>query len=244
MAISVSPRTRVGARLREARRERGVTLDEAARETRIKPRFLEALESDAPPSAFRAPVYARAFLREYARFLRLDPEPLVREYAEAHTAARPAPIAVWPPPRRRRRIGRWLGLLAALVWFAVLASLAVMASLEGEAPSTTVPSEAERGYAPPPAGPDRVVLRLRVVDRRTWLSVIVDDARAARGRVPRGWARTFEAGERIEIEVADAGAVRLSLNGEDLGRPGEEGITYRAAFVLRRGEVEVLEPEL
>lgn len=240
MAVSVSSRSGVGARLKEARRERGASLDDAARETRIKPRFLEALEHDAPPSAFRAPVYARAFLREYARYLRLDPEPIVRAYAEAHAEARPAPIELpRPPPRRGRRVLGWIVLVLSV---GVLASLAVVAALDTGEPATTGPSEAERGVGLPAPGPDRVVLRLGLAERGSWLSVSVDGRNAARGRKPRGWSRTFEAERQIRIEVADAGAARLRLNGERLGSPAKDGITYRADFVLRDGEIQIEEP--
>jgi transcriptional regulator with XRE-family HTH domain len=231
----------VGARLKEARAERGVSLDDAARETRIKPRFLEALEGDAPPSAFRAPVYARAFLREYARYLRLDPESLVGAYAEAHVEARPAPIELPHPPTRRR--SRVLGWVLVLLAVGALATLAVVAALDPEAPGPATPSEAERGIGRPPAGPDQVVLRLRIAERGTWLSVSVDGKVGARGRQPRGWTRTFRGDRRIRIEVADAGAVRLRLNGERLGRPAKDGITYRAEYLLRGGRIEIEEPQ-
>lgn len=77
--------------LREARENKGLTLAEAQDKTRINSRFLAALEQgnyDALPT----PVHVRGFLRNYARYLGLDPQPLVERYEwvlEQETAVSP-----------------------------------------------------------------------------------------------------------------------------------------------------------
>ncbi|GAP07281.1 MAG TPA: DUF4115 domain-containing protein [Anaerolinea thermolimosa] len=66
----------VGETLKQARIDRGLTLDQAAQMTRIRRNYLEALErgdATALPSA----VQAKGFLRLYAGFLGLSAEPLV-----------------------------------------------------------------------------------------------------------------------------------------------------------------------
>lgn len=69
----------VGSLLREAREAKGLTLAEAHEGTRISTQYLEALENgqyDLLPT----PVHTKGYLRNYARFLDLDPEPLVIRY--------------------------------------------------------------------------------------------------------------------------------------------------------------------
>ncbi|HUM69912.1 MAG TPA: helix-turn-helix domain-containing protein [Chloroflexota bacterium] len=69
----------LGHILREARETKGLTLQEVQAETRISSRYLEALENgdyDRLPT----PVHVRGFLRNYARFLGLDPQPLLDRY--------------------------------------------------------------------------------------------------------------------------------------------------------------------
>ncbi|MCC6386038.1 MAG: helix-turn-helix domain-containing protein [Dehalococcoidia bacterium] len=68
----------IGKSLRDARVQRGISIEQVAQETRISPRFLQALE-DERFDELPAPVYVRGFLRSYANFLQLDPEPLVAE---------------------------------------------------------------------------------------------------------------------------------------------------------------------
>jgi cytoskeleton protein RodZ len=74
--------TTFGERLKREREMRGVTLEEIAVATRISPRFLEALESeqwDQLPGG----IFNRGFIRSIARFLGLDEEALVADYAFA-----------------------------------------------------------------------------------------------------------------------------------------------------------------
>ncbi len=66
----------IGDALRSARERRNLSIDEVARETRISPRFLEALEAEQFDE-LPAPVYVRGFLRSYASFLKLEPQPLL-----------------------------------------------------------------------------------------------------------------------------------------------------------------------
>jgi cytoskeletal protein RodZ len=65
--------------LREARENKGLTLAEVQDKTRINSRFLAALEQ-GDYQKLPTPVHARGFLRNYARFLGLDPQPLVERY--------------------------------------------------------------------------------------------------------------------------------------------------------------------
>lgn len=63
----------LGEQLREGRRRRGITVADVERDTRINATYIEALE-DEQFELLPAPVYARGFLRSYARYLGLDVE--------------------------------------------------------------------------------------------------------------------------------------------------------------------------
>jgi cytoskeleton protein RodZ len=68
-----------GPILKRTREERRVTLDDVARETRLSKRYLGALEDEAI-GKLPGGTYNRSYLRTYAAFLRLDAEPLLRQY--------------------------------------------------------------------------------------------------------------------------------------------------------------------
>lgn len=68
-----------GDMLYDARRRQGITIEEAARVIRVRERFLDAFErcdfDEMPPSG-----YAQNMIVSYARFLRINPEPIVIAY--------------------------------------------------------------------------------------------------------------------------------------------------------------------
>lgn len=86
----------IGQHLRQEREGRGIPLEQAAQTTRIRFRYLQALEAD-DLSVFPSLAQARGFLRAYAVYLHLDPAPmLVALGGEIPTLPLPAPTA--PPP--------------------------------------------------------------------------------------------------------------------------------------------------
>jgi transcriptional regulator with XRE-family HTH domain len=72
----------IGDTLRRARTERGLELDAVSDATKIRVRYLRALEAE-DWEALPAPAYARGFLRTYAGFLGLDADALVESFRRA-----------------------------------------------------------------------------------------------------------------------------------------------------------------
>src|SRR5258708_39756341 len=90
----------LGSKLKQAREARGVPLHEVEWATKIKAAYLEALEAEDFASIPGA-VYARGFIRTYARYLGLDAEPLIADYnasAAGATAIISTPPAVTLAP--------------------------------------------------------------------------------------------------------------------------------------------------
>jgi hypothetical protein len=124
----------IGQALREARTELGIELSEVERVTKIRIKFLRAMEEDRW-EALPAPAYARGFLSTYARFLGLDDEALVDKYRRtAEGADRPEPIPpqVLRPGRRRRGPSiKPVALLFAGLLVAAALGLVIVGSLGG-----------------------------------------------------------------------------------------------------------------
>jgi cytoskeleton protein RodZ len=109
----------LGETLRQARLSKGVSLAEAARDTRIRGGYLEALEAE-DAAALPAPVYTRGFLRSYAEYLGLNPQAMVDLY---QPAARREPSPVLRPAVPRVAIPRQLPVRPVLVAFGLLLGL-------------------------------------------------------------------------------------------------------------------------
>jgi len=111
----------LGEAFRTAREARGLTLSDAAEHIHIRSVYLAAIEAEDWP-AIGAPVYARGFIRAYARFLGLDPEEAIARFAErvpsespSQVAAAMATMAATQPERQGPSFGAVAGILVALV---------------------------------------------------------------------------------------------------------------------------------
>jgi cytoskeleton protein RodZ len=122
----------VGSKLREARTRRKLLLTEVEEATKIRLRYLQAIENDEWDQ-LPGDTYARAFIRTYGRLLGLDGERLAEEQRRARGSARPGERLprVDPRPRpvsrRRQRPRRGPAvspkLVAALITVLVVAAL-------------------------------------------------------------------------------------------------------------------------
>ena len=127
--------SQLGARFREARETRGLTLAQVAAGTRILPRYLQALE-EGDLEQLPGDVYARGFIRNYAQYLGLPADELLQYYRQERgnptDRIRVMPAAV--PPRTRSCLMpsaffsffSILVLLGVLYWVANLAGLTTM----------------------------------------------------------------------------------------------------------------------
>lgn len=89
-AVGAASAAGIGGVLRAARAERGVSLSDLQTRTKIRAKFLAALEEERfeelPPYPF-----TRGFLQAYARELGIDPAPLVARLASAMSVSAPGP---------------------------------------------------------------------------------------------------------------------------------------------------------
>lgn len=148
--------------LRRERIRRRLTLAQVAQATRVRERYLEAIENESIHE-LPAPVYTVGFIQIYARYLSLDPAPLVRAYQQRLGMA---PVAQVQPeisgrsytPRRHR------SLLAPAISAAFLITLAGYlyqqvatyvsgASSSASPPSTTIALAIPTPLPSPPLPP-------------------------------------------------------------------------------------------
>lgn len=71
--------TELGNRLKEARLEKGMSLDDLQTVTKIQKRYLQGIE-DGIYKMMPGPFYVRAFIKQYAEAVDLDPEELFEQY--------------------------------------------------------------------------------------------------------------------------------------------------------------------
>jgi cytoskeletal protein RodZ len=227
MAGSVTdPRARVGSALRRAREVRGASLDEAARDTRLRVDQLDALERE-DFDLLPGDVYVRASLRTYASYLGLDADKVAGAYARTAEELEPPPPAKLGPVERmiaasRIRDNQRFLLVAAASILLILVAFGLLSRGESAPPTALIPADTS---SPVPNDP---TIRVVVVARSdVAVESDADGAKASYALRP-GETITLVALERLTFTVSDAGLVEVSLN----GTPATEGVsgsphTYR-----------------
>jgi cytoskeleton protein RodZ len=145
----------VGARLRQAREAQGLAIDDVAQQLKFAPRQIESLEQERF-DRLPGPTIARGMVRNYARLLRLDPDPLIERMA-------PQPEKLPDPGQLAERLrtevpfsesGRRSTLVYAGFSIGILVLVAAVAyewQQEKDAPRFVAPAREEPAATPAPA---------------------------------------------------------------------------------------------
>lgn len=249
----------IGEVLRRAREQRGISLAEAEAATKIRLRYLAAMERGDFASLPGRP-YALGFLRNYARFLGLDAQPLVEELKrvwEPEPAGEPQYVVTTasksgakarPPKAGRARY--WLVMVVAAAVLVILVPLFTAAFWSSPAPETTpgvqgngaaaaagtkAPGAAAETPAaaegtPVPPRPSELQLTIVAAKGPCWLEVVVGGQPVFQGLLPLGKEMSFSARESISVKFGDAGAVTVKVNGREIGPIGKRGEVVRREF--------------
>jgi cytoskeletal protein RodZ len=95
----------IGTSLREARLRRQIDIPEAEQSTKIRAKYLRALE-DEQFELLPSPTYVKGFLRSYAEYLGLDGQLYVDEYNSRFVAGEERGETPFRAARRRDGLGR------------------------------------------------------------------------------------------------------------------------------------------
>ena len=164
----------IGETLREARMRQRIDMSEVEAATKIRAKYLRALESEEW-ELLPGPTYVKTFLRTYADYLDLDSRLLVEEYKQRFE--RPAGMEVTPlnlrRQQRRRRVAPRLGpgLVVALGIVVLLGALYVLGRLGGDDDTPTPPTRVGTPTPSPDGGGDGERDRPRERSRPTRVSV-------------------------------------------------------------------------
>jgi cytoskeleton protein RodZ len=218
----------IGETLREARMRRRIDMAEVESATKIRAKYLRALESEEW-ELLPGPTYVKTFLRTYAEYLELDARLLVEEYKQRYE--RPAGMDVTPlnlrRQRRRRRVAPRIGpgIVVVVGIVALLGALYLLgvsgndgdeqeppAAVETATPTPKKSSKAERRKKRAASKPIRVSIvatgQVYVCMENSRGKAIVDKETLEAGQK----TRTFS-GRRFKVTFGTA-AARIRQNGK------------------------------
>jgi cytoskeleton protein RodZ len=219
----------IGSSLREARLRQDLDFPELEERTKIRPKYLRALE-DERFDILPAPTYVRGFLRSYAEALGLDGQPFVDEYNSRFTVGEDdVPLRARRVPQPRRERGPRQSRLAAvaLVAIAVATALVIAAWKFGGPEGEMVPGLAGAGSSPQTSkakGTAHLVVRASAGS--SWMEVrsATSSGRLLySGTLEQGQRKSFD-GRSLQIALAKPQNVVVRLNGNKVDLP--RGTTF------------------
>jgi len=241
----------IGTTLAEARESAGLSLEDVARATRIRRTLILGIEND-DFSACGGDFYARGHLRNIATAVGLDPAPLLAEFDASRTeAAPPRATEVFESETRSRAERRGPNWSAAMVAaLALVLVYGVVQAFIGDdnrgtdvagtdttssapasptaSPSTTPSGGGGSAVAQAPRG--KVTVVVEATDR-SWVQVTTNTGQELfQGLLQRGAQKTFTDKTRLKLVIGNAGGVDLTVNGTEIGAPGDEGQVARVQF--------------
>jgi len=233
----------IGPELAAARTRIGLTVDQLAERTRIRPHVIESIEvDDFVPCG--GDFYARGHLRTLARVLGIEVTPLLASYDERYADAPINPRRVFEAElatgatgsiRSTRGGPNWsllIGVVMALIlaWSVARLIMDEPAQLTRQAPVLN----GSGGIHPKPAPVEPV----RAVFTATSgpVHIVVRDGR---GKIE--FTGDLEAGDRkrldlvppVKVNASDGGAITAVVDGRDQGTLGQAGKASRSTFVAR-----------
>jgi cytoskeletal protein RodZ len=242
----------IGPELAAARRRVGLSVDQLAERTRIRPHVIESIEVDdfAPCGG---DFYARGHLRTLARVLGKDAAPLLAQFDERYATAPINARRVFEAELATGMTGSMRGTVGGPNWALLVGVVLVLVMtwgvvrlfaseppelLQSPAPvlngsaGVDAPGTASGGSAVAPA-PVGKPIRLTLVGAQDGSEVVVRDGTGEvvwAGEVVLGEKRTIKAVPPVTVKARDAGALEARVNGKDKGTLGELGQPGRRTF--------------
>jgi cytoskeletal protein RodZ len=241
----------IGISLREARLRQGLDLGRVEADTKIRAKYLQALE-DERFDLLPAETYVKGFLRSYAEHLGLDGQLYVDEFnSRFATADEPLITPRRTTPRRTRATESnfvavalagivAVTILIVVAWQFGTSSPSRNAELATAVPPVVPATETETAgdtdtttdagtTAPQPAKPQTARLVLRAARGDCWMQVRAGSATGEllfEGTLERGQTQRF-ARKRVWIQLGAGEVLDVRVNGKQV-----EGFPSGAAIVL------------
>ncbi|MCG2713501.1 MAG: DUF4115 domain-containing protein [Candidatus Omnitrophica bacterium] len=250
-----------GARLKKIRQERGLTLEDIQKKTKIHVNVLRAVEGDSLSDL--SPIYLKSFIKIYCNYLGLDYKDYVGETNLTHKPILNATVgrdigqraqdklafvkdasvklnAMKPSPKFKKVI---ISIALAVIFLFLMINLIKLISSKfkhqaGKAkivlsrPTSKTATSTQIKMAK--GITQGFTLGLFARDK-SWISVKVDGKVVFHGVLARGRSESWSAKEKIELSLGDAGAVELQVNDQRFSNLGRRGQPLKNIIINKEG---------
>lgn len=227
------------SQLRAAREAAGLSVEQVSKKTNIRMAVIEDLEKNSV-EVCGGIAYARGHIRSIARVLKADGDLLVAEIESAQEIEPKRIIdrlyennaADRPKVKKVMRFGTLAVIAASVLVIGFIASLAIGNISGGDNKAEVAPSQSATPSSTNSAIPaSGVNLVLTGVDGRSWIGITNSAGEQIfDGQIKLGQSQSFSDVTLLKVIIGNAAAVKVSLNGSDLGVAGGYGEVVRINY--------------
>ncbi len=267
-----------GARLKKIRQERGLSLEDIHKRTKIHPNILRAIEGDSITDL--SPIYLKGFIKIYCNILGLDPKEylgetghpvkpvlnaavgrdigerfekkavLPKDFSVKLSAMSPSPglkklivftliavISIFLAARLVKAVSTWHKNFLARPRVSLPIAAKSKKSREllpkeaiNKSSAKNIPKQAKAQKE----AVHGLMLAISARDK-SWISVKADGKVVFHGVLARGRTETWQAKEKIELSLGDAGAVELQVNDQRFTKLGRRGQPLKNIVINKEG---------
>ncbi|HCF25931.1 MAG TPA: DUF4115 domain-containing protein, partial [Cyanobacteria bacterium UBA11049] len=237
----------LGATLSLKRQEKQLSLAQVETQTRIRSRFLRAIEAgklDELPE----PVYIQSFIQKYAEVLGLDGKDFASSFPVSDRQLSPQPETISLPPAQLKTPHLYVlyvlmivGTVTALSQILSRSEMPLSNSQLQKPPtiSAVKPNLPKHPQKVKPVNPpnstasktNKPVEVGMTLKAESWMRVVADGKKQFEGLLPQGTQRTWVANEQLKVRVGNAGGVLVTTVDQKEAKPlGQLGQVQEVTF--------------
>lgn len=251
-----------GERLKKIRQEKGISLEEAHNKTKIHLDILKAIEGDSLTNL--NPVYLKGFFKIYCNFLGANPGEYIQnlkqpasqvkaehanENVDTFLKSASIKIRTFRPTKEIKRVFIFI-LTVALIWITLFnlgkfISSRRNSNAKKQKSFASVPLKTEKAEVAQPKLPNTYtdtpktgafVIRLGIRARdNCWVSLKIDGRLVFQRVLAKGRFESWEAKDKMELSLGNAGAVELEVNGQVFSALGKRGEALKNILITKEG---------
>ncbi len=252
-----------GARLKKIRLEKGLSLQEVHKKTKVHLNILKAIEEDGLVSL--NPVYTKGFLKIYCKFLGTDPRDFISDYKEPRSHAKiaedlserknPQAPLLKTASFRLKTFRPQISLKSVIIFILAVIFIVFLFKLpkiifsrrapalpKNNPPIVVLPKKIEKtaqtvSVQKVPAASE---VRLGIWAKENCLVKVKLDGHLMMDRVfKKGTRESWTAKEKIELSLGNATAVELEVNGRIIPPVGRKGQPARNIVITKSGLINI-----
>ena len=224
-----------GARLKKLRLEKGLSLEEASKKTKVHLNILKALEEDNIINL--SPVYIKGFLKIYCKFLGVD----AKDYLTGYQESQDKTIKL-PEVKENPRPAAFIFIIGLIILSFLLFGLGKSISKftqRAKKPKAIVKQQNIQSNVQGSAKVEKYTgqgIRLGIRARGDcWVELKVDGQLLFKNILKKGRTESWQAKEKFELSLGNAQAVDLEVNGKLISGLGRKGQSVKNILISKEG---------